>query len=235
MKMKEKPILFNTEMVKAVLEGRKTQTRRVIKPQPFNKNPGVEWGWAWLKSKKVWFSGVTLKQMLSKHGLLHEERCPYGKPGDQLWVRETFTEASFSEIIRTNEWEWKDLPNQRNEKGILERDSKCVLYKDVNLPSPIGKWKPSIFMPRKASRIQLEITDIRVERVQDITGWGVKAEGINSSITISCEKTAKIFWGKWIELWDSINANRKDKQGNILPYSWNDNPWVWVVEFKVVK
>ena len=85
--MRTIPILFTGEMVRAILDGRKTQTRRVVKPQPVNEDPSVKWGWAWRKSSKEWFSGVHEYQLRKAFGLA--PHCPYGLPGDRLWLRET--------------------------------------------------------------------------------------------------------------------------------------------------
>jgi len=188
--VKERPILFNTEMVRAVLDGRKTQTRRVITAK---KNQTV------------------LRSFLS--GLLHWEKimpyCPYGKVGDRLWVRETWA----------------------TQKGVAG-----VIYKADNPERLIdGPWSPSIFMPRWASRITLEITDVRVERVQDITPEDAKAEGLTPyaiyggrphSWTVE-DQTFTDPCKAFSRLWDSINAQRG--------YGWDANPWVWVIEFKPVE
>ena len=163
--MKEHPILFSTEMVKAILDGRKTMTRRVIK-DPY-------------------------KYITIPHP------SPYGQVGDKLWVRET----------------WTQFP-----------DGESVVYKADGKPY-FNVWKPSIFMPHKFSRITLEITNIRVERLQEINtkrhdevakeGWPFGYTGL------SIEKAPVELFA---ELWDSINLKRG--------YSWGSNPWVWVIEFK---
>ena len=169
--MKERPILFSGDMVRAILAGEKTQTRRVAKIQP------MDWS-------KTYF------------------RCPYGQPGDRLWVRETFMPLT---------------------KGYAYRADNLI-----NEKFPGTKWKPSIFMPRKANRIMLEITNIRVERLQEITPSDYRNEGINifypaGMNSLDIESMLK---QRWIDLWDSINLKRG--QG------WNKNPWVWVIEFKRV-
>lgn len=189
--MVELPILFSGEMVRAILDGRKTQTRRVV------KLPVSEIG------KMVKYRG---------DWVLPCEWSPYGKSGDRLWVRETW-------------WQW----------GGTE---KRISYRADTLPSfaPNGGFRPSIFMPRWASRITLEVVDVRVERLQDISEEDAMAEGLTS--WISDKVPDVVHYGISIpdvwetdprltfkRLWDSINARRG--------YSWITNPWVWAVEFKV--
>lgn len=190
--MKESPIIFSSKMVKAILEGRKTLTRRVIKPQP----EPHEQGWVWSKCEGMLVSntGQTyLSKILSK--------CPYGQPGDRLWVKETF---------RTTE--------------IYE-----TLYYKADEPWNEGKewsWNSSRYMPRWASRITLEITNIRVERLQEISLTDVILEGfIPSSETYQAtegnQKQTILDWGRF---WDSLSIKRG--------FGWDINPWVWVIEFK---
>jgi hypothetical protein len=173
--MNEKPILFNTEMVKAILEGRKTQTRRIIKDYPL------------------------IVANLSK--------CPFGKIGDRLWVRETFWLGD-AVYYKANE-----LP------GILE-------YKDLQVKKT--KWKPSIHMSRYLSRINLEIVNIRAERLQDIAEEGAKAEGVvenhGSFHWFYQSSIYNVFRRNFALLWESVYG--KD--------SWENNPYVWVVEFRKV-
>jgi len=202
--MKEHPILFSGEMVKAILEGRKTQTRRIIKPQPdengviYMENPPVlDWEQIYNEEWKPY-------QYDTLEGESRAVYCPYGNVGDQLWVRETF---SF-----------------RNEcfRGIC--------YRADSLDVPVetkAKWKPSIFMPRKASRIQLEIVNIRVERLNNISGVDCIAEGIDKELCKDYnhdnifldEEAAKEYYQ---ELWEKINGKE----------SWEKNSWTWVIEFK---
>lgn len=197
-------------MINAVLDGRKTQTRRVVKPQPWGYDPSLNKDGLW-----EFCDDIDLDE---KHHII---KCPYGKPGSKLWVRETF-----------------NLAFRREPKS-----SGCIFRADyghrVDLPqtySPVDGWKPSIFMPRWASRITLEITDIRVERVADITPEDAKAEGDKerSGYPEFHKHGSKchVHWFK--NLWDSINAKRKDKEGNLLNYSWADNPYVWIVEFRKI-
>lgn len=173
--MKERPILFSGEMVRAILDGRKTQTRRVIKPQ----------------GEPYTIEDVDVL------------KCPYGIPGDRLWVRETF--ADLRGMGFGHKWAYRaDTPEGS------ESDRIRIGYG--------VRWKPSIHMPRWASRITLEITDIRVERVQDITYIDAKAEGVEYEKGYTDPREA------FATLWNSINAKRD--------YGWAMNPWVWIIEFK---
>ncbi len=211
--MKERPIIFNTEMVQAILDNRKTQTRRVIKPQPTPEPDRIEYysipGWGWMPTSK---SG--------KIGIFNpvSYKCPYGKIGDRLWVRETWC-AFIKEHIIDSPYAYKaDMRNAESEECRQEYIRLGYTY----------QWKPSIHMPRIASRITLEITDIRGERVQGISPLDAKDEGAISWFMdkkLSFKKSDKpypVF--AFQKLWDSINAKRG--------YPFKDNSWVWVIQFK---
>lgn len=190
--MKERPIIFSGSMVRAILDGAKTQTRRVIKPQPnvFCKH---------LESKQT-AEGFCFGDMVDNY----MARCPYGIPGDRLWVRET----------------WQNVADM----NICHPADGYVVYRatDPDWETMDGwRWRPSIFMPRSASRILLEITDIRVERVQDISWQNCVKEGYLGDMPMVDGKP----WFR--KLWNSINAKRG--------YSWESNPWVWAIEFKRVE
>jgi hypothetical protein len=216
--MKEKPILFSGEMVQAILDGRKTQTRRVMKPQPA---PGVLWG-GMVNDEAATDLGDHL--FLSDNGNDYFMPCPYGKPGDRLWVRETwaFIDGDGEEISGEGE-------------VIYKADS------DRGLSQAPERWRPSIHMPRWASRITLEVTGIRVERVQEISDVDCIAEGTEpicddkrfchgypNDITPpdgSCEECSISPRGTFGFLWDSINGKRPG-------CLWDSNPWVFVIEFR---
>jgi hypothetical protein len=220
--MKERPILFNTEMVKAVLDGRKTQTRRVIKPQPKhydNNIPGLTSGCMGLIHKGQKYSIGYPADFSYK--MLVEQHSPYGQVGDRLWVRETWQRECDGDGSFVN--------------YLYKADEEDLSDWSDYYTGEIGmKWKPSIFMPREASRITLEITDIRVERVQDISSDDADAEAFGGNYP--SDDFPDIFYGdreRWSHLsipecfgilWDSIN----EKRG----FGWDLNPWVWVVEFK---
>jgi hypothetical protein len=190
--MSEKPILFSGEMVKAILAGRKTQTRRAIKPQPLTAQMISESTASLCHPGMIW------------------RKCPYGQPGDRLWVRETF------QFVHANSDGQRNTFNSH--KPFSQHDYRWIEYaatpKD-NEPPP--KWKPSIFMPRWASRITLEITSSRVERLKDISNEDCFAEGLPADTT----KGNRTWYG---DLWEKINGKG----------SWDANPWVWVIEFKKV-
>ena len=205
--VKERPILFSGPMVRAIMDGRKTQTRRIVKPQPpcacvyeinGNQNkaiclagPGAD------VPARPWFVPPYVNK--AQYWVC----CPYGTVGDRLWIRET----------------WRPIVSGTREGGFDYR---------ANDPSASGvgftKWTPSIHMPRLASRITLEITSVRVERLNDISAEDAKAEGImfGTGKPGQCRTCAK---GAFMDLWNSINGVD----------SWLQNPWVWVVEFKRVK
>ncbi len=180
--MKEHPILFKGDMVRAILAGRKTETRRIIKPQPDEHGY-----WKHREGHMV-------------HNCDLHLCCPYGQAGDRLWVRETWTKRADGNIAY--------------KAGPYPMDVK----------HDICKWKPSIHMFRKYSRITLEITKISVERVQDITDGSVAKEGIDWSSTQIGNKHRSPAIDKFASLWDSINKKRG--------YPWESNPWVWVIKFK---
>lgn len=212
--MKTRPILFNDQMVRAVLEGRKTQTRRLLKVQPQQSE---------FEPSILHFSGLTKKRQViggkvipkgeywSGSSTIEEyaKQCPYGKTGDQLWVRETFCPIYAQE------------PKYNGGKPI-EYDYFSTYKHGYRLGDVIGikkKWTPSIFMPRDASRIQLEITNVSVEKVQSITYSDAIAEGVTYEKGYTDPRDAYRY------LWESINGDD----------SWDANPWVWVIEFEVVK
>lgn len=212
--MNEHPILFSGEMVRAILEGRKTQTRRVIK----NVCPWVtrvtndgseELPWAFVGGN-------------GEHA--GYDRCPYGAPGDRLWVRETWNLARFSrdEFGHVDDVDYWEGPLSKAHPG----QPWHVIYRAECDDPDEETWRPSIFMPHWACRTLLEITNVRVERVQDITPDDAMAEGIMigslDSHGFRCELRPEFH-----QLWDSINAKRG--------YGWDVNPWVWVVEFKRAK
>lgn len=204
--VKERPILMNAEMVRATLDGRKTQTRRVIKNAYFDVVDGYD------KSGELWNSWVD-----PGSGALqtHPIACPYGVPGDELWVCETT--AKSDNVL---------------DAGVYVADRGEAGSKLIRDKNGIASWgysrtvRPAIHMPRWASRIQLRITDIRVERVQDITPDDVYAEGAIPHVKPEdCQEIHEcVIADYWIPLWDSINAERG--------YGWDANPWVWVVEFE---
>lgn len=206
MEMKEHPIIFSGEMVKAILECRKTQTRRVIKPQPtMPKSDCKVYVDRYNKSDRwaFWLPNNRMTEPRTWH-------CPNGQISDRLWVRETFSNHPIDGYY----YKATDPLTDSIEYGCC--------------------WKPSIHMPRAASRIALEIINIRVERVQEITDTDAKAEGIEIWMEAQGEKTFNLRNQRlslkqlaFSYLWDSINAKRG--------FGWDKNPWIWVIEFKKIE
>ena len=197
--VRERPILFSAPMVKAILDGRKTQTRRVMKVQP-DLTTG-EWRMAWDTWQK--YMGYPMGHDLPL--------SPWGTYGDRMWVRETWAVGRHHGATKPSEL----------------HDDVQVWYRAGGKTYPVpddewqrGKWRPSIYMPRWASRITLEMTKaIRVQRIQEITDDDILAEGGHC--------TGAGAWEWFIPLWDKLNAKRG--------YGWDANPFVWVVEFKRIE
>ena len=234
--MREKPILFSAPMVRALLAGTKTQTRRTIKPQPF---AGMTDDQVYLKFREQGVLGpdeslTWLVNCAWESGFV-DLTCPYGQPGDRLWVRETwrYCAAQISppvqaiiEYIADGEKRTVIVPD-----GIegLPKPPKPSKHKTADarmkqLDKYWAKHRPSIFMPRWASRITLEVTGVRVERLNDISEADALDEGItyNDIPNNGLDPMRARTWYRG--LWEQING----------PGSWAANPWVWVVEFKRV-
>jgi len=206
--MKERPILFSSDMVRAILNGQKTQTRRVIKSIKGCKEFIV--GGKDIVDVQCYLDQPSALALITMGHLA--KVCSFGQPGDQLWVRETFAYKSENEVIYKAAYDVADGFGS----GILD-------FKTGNITPLI--WRPSIHMPRWASRINLVIKDIRVESLQDISEKKAKAEGVIPSLVGSDLNHLKYRAG-FQTLWDSINAKRG--------YGWDVNPWVWVIEFERV-
>jgi len=208
--MKDHPILFSAPMVRALLDGSKTQTRRVVKPQPpavFCKGDvaAITNGTRWAFSR--------LPERIAHPPGLHEGiLCPYGQPGDRLWVRETFAD------LRGTGIEHRPDPSGPLNRYAFAADHPPGSNGDEARKEFGVKWKPSIHMPRAASRITLEITEVRVERLQDISRGDAMVEGCPFPNMAAYNDPRK--W--YADLWESING----------PGSWDTNPYVWVIEFK---
>lgn len=201
---KERPIIFNSEMVKAILDGRKTQTRRVIKPQPNNMDDE--------RRKKV---------------VLYDGWRKWGLEGDRLWVREAWSVRGWNrEAVYVHYFS-----DAHNEERIvrdfhisqLNIEEELWFAKGIKKKNPFRK-RPSIFMPRWASRITLEITDIRVERLQDIDEIDAVQEGVFVDSLHDLKSLMYPYKEHFKYLWDFINAKRG--------YGWDSNPFVWCISFK---
>ncbi|ENP7129680.1 hypothetical protein ACEB63_003091 [Raoultella planticola] len=232
--MKERGMIFNGEMVRAILDGRKTQTRRIMKvqPKPSKSRPG-----------DFWFSSKKLESMVhvsdlapgnspiaDYHLFIQEHCCPFGAVGDSIWVRETFQGPLFDYDL---------MDSYCKDPTPFEKPEFCV-YKADGAPAPEfydadGElhccWIPSIHMPRWASRILLEITDVRVERLNAISQEDAQAEGMELTgwrpTYSDPDSGGEVMtpYDNFAELWSSIYGEG----------SWKADPWVWVIEFKRVE
>lgn len=214
---KERPILFSGAMVWAILEGHKTMTRRVAKlpvtPDTASINPDGKDGWVLWAPQPV--TDEMSKRMYPNGGGF---KCPYGQPGDRLWVRETWALVPRTAYAGSDGVQQTLRPDDNHDAAIYRAGWDRV--------AP-GHWRPSIFMPRWASRITLEVTGVRVERLQDISEADARSEGVARGRWTNLGTSASSeYVGSFAELWDTINGKRG--------YSWESNPWVWVVEFKRV-
>ncbi|EAN1667582.1 hypothetical protein FD430_16310 [Salmonella enterica] len=212
--MKERGMIFNSEMVRAIIDGRKTQTRRPIKwkqtrfTEVAERDDGSLWPWAedCERGGDIWFT------------------CPFGEVGDRIWVRETFS------CIGNEDGHPVDANS-----NLCSREDAQRIYRASAIQNPgnyglwtspdgfdfEGSWTPSIHMPRWASRITLEITDVRVERLNNISECDAKAEGGPTECTLIGDK----YFPGFRSLWKSIYGEE----------SWAANPWVWVIKFKRVE
>lgn len=226
--MSERPILFSGEMVRAILEGRKTQTRRAVPELILEKYYNYD---DWCSA--VMPQGISCTRSFETQFFLNW--CSYGEPGDRLWVRETWQD--FCPI-------WNGAWCGCGSKEMITRTHRPV-YRATETERIPSRWRPSIHMPRWASRLTLEITEVRVERLQDISEEDAKAEGLHCltkdgslykyGIGSASEgiPTAKWPWTEWesdprrafAKLWDSINGKKPGR-------AWSDNPWVWAISFK---
>lgn len=202
--MKERPILFSGEMVRAILDGRKTQTRRMITPREFHRSDTPGYDWTFRDQAARWHDYRNKDFIKAK--------SPYGVPGDQLWVRETWSFVGKQGVF--------DLHQARP-------DNCTPIYRTDG--TEVESWFPSIHMPRWASRITLEVTGVRVEQLQDISEEDALAEGVAIDKGHIFQVAGHPQWGHitavgcFETLWGAINGKRAP---------WASNPWVWVVEFE---
>lgn len=199
---KEHPILFTGEMIRAIQRGDKAQTRRVVKFRKGVAPNVVRWT---LCADDLWVAVGVQGDMDARDwkGI----KCPYGVPGDRLWVRENLRFNPNHRAI------YYEADQAEIRKGVYERI--CREQKSIR------EYIPSIHMPRHASRITPEVTSIRLERVQEISIDDILAEGVPP---IACDEDGSELYEAFSDLWDSINAKRG--------YGWDVNPWVWVVDFQ---
>ncbi len=240
--MKERGMIFNAEMVRAILDGRKTQTRRIMKvqPKPSKSRPG-----------DFWFSSKKLESMVhvsdlapcnspiaDYHLFIQEHCCPFGAVGDRIWVREAYRfPASLDDISPTGVGEMAVATGYRKPWAPTFYEFTGTFsdgWKGFETPpkvSDAGKLRPSIHMPRWASRILLEITDVRVERLNAISQEDAQAEGMELTgwrpTYSDPDSGGEVMtpYDNFAELWSSIYGEG----------SWKADPWVWVIEFKRVE
>jgi len=234
---KERPILFSTPMVQALLEGRKTQTRRIIKPQPSPRATefyhSVKGGWP----KTPWHARLELPSDPGYYEVTDLYKCPYGTVGDILWVRETFIQG---QKMDGEEMFVYDDNGHPIDKTWYRADGDLDKWFNGDAMVEVP-WKPSIHMPKSAARLWLELTDIRVERVQDISEEDAIAEGVESRLEerlISKPVHYKVYYNgpgddstysssasvSFETLWQKING----------PESLQANPWIWALTLKVL-
>lgn len=229
--MKFKPILFSTPMVQAILEGRKTMTRRIVKSRHESGLFRIE------RKLTGEITGITSLDWDERPGdVTNDIHCPYGKVGDVLWVRETWRKYHPVDEDGCINFYKTIIDYAADEPPIIPliRDDGFQVYnKDGS--EKLLPWKPSIFMPKEACRIFLQITDVRVERLQEISKADAISEGIKSFRPVPGDGPAETQyyhylndkWGpspihSFQTLWHKINGEE----------SWNNNPWVWVISFK---
>ena len=194
--MTEKPILFSAPMVRAIIEGRKTQTRRLVKQK---QNPHDFFCGINDSRDDPYNYGLEDPEVMGAFITLPEQRCPYGRIGDHLWVRESM---------------WRNKETKESLGYVADDERKYQNNKTI-------KKIPSIHMPRVCSRITLEITDRRVERLQDITQADACAEGVLLTSWEACDSFNTTPERQFCKLWKDING----------PESWDKNPFVWLIEF----
>lgn len=230
--MKERPILFSAPMVRAILAGAKTQTRRIVKPQPtmgmVAGRPDLGTGWIWIRANKARFNNPCDEADLCRSMSEHHGICPYGEPGDRLWVKETIDR--------------RRSKGQYGPHAYYRADDARVTALDNKDRDTPHKWKwqrdclPCIHMPRGLSRITLEVTSARVERLKDITEDDARAEGCSGFDPEPVAEGGTIYAYHGVSsapspvahfrcLWESINGER-------APFG--SNPFVWRVEFKAL-
>ncbi|HDZ0760539.1 TPA: hypothetical protein RRT58_000400 [Klebsiella pneumoniae] len=242
--MKERGMIFNGEMVRAILDGRKTQTRRIMKPQPEPCPRGGHW-WPSNVFKTMLHVEDEMQNGKGGWGGLVGDACPFGAVGDRIWVRETWGVVShaFSDDGLMIDWV-PDRPATAIHEmpfgngyysgyAIYAADGDFTWGDDDGYEDGRSCWKPSIHMPKAASRILLEITDVRVERLNAISEEDARAEGIIDGGCLNCGEPEPCGCANpepdatdaFAYLWQSIYGQE----------NWNADPWVWVIEFKRVE
>ena len=237
--VRERPIIFSCESVRAILDGRKTQTRRLCKRALDHEGEAAKSihadgsGLGWI----AWFGPfeVSAEETVKRYPGAEGFPCPHGVPGDRLWVRETWGDADHYYQGHVNDW-----------PSVVAYATHDAIQFDADPPRSIPasdlaswnwdvmKWRPPIFMPRDFSRIDLEITDVRVQRLQDITEGDAKAEGVETEFRTVVMRNdggpgyriPNSYRGGFANGWNHINGKRA---------TWESNPWVWAIAFDRIK
>lgn len=220
-KITERGMIFNGEMVRALLDGRKTQTRRIVK----GTDSAVKFCKEWNINGEEVFVVLGEKDHTGMNPVLGAISCPFGAVGNRIWVREAFRVHSRATDVAT-------LVYKASERNSWTEQTHRVPVAVCNKPTTPEKWTPSLHMPRWASRILLEITDVRVERLNAINEHDAQAEGV-AKLRGGFWKHYQPGWtqhqlsarGSFVTLWKSIYGDE----------SWNSNPWVWVIKFKRIE
>ena len=225
-----KPILFNTEMVRAILDGRKTCTRRVIKPQPqsglcytyggSHKSCIGKWTYPNKGAHEFFGEEYKLPENIKDEELSKRWDPPY-HADDILYVRETWERF---ECWNCEGDERGNCPKEP-QKSVLDKTCGCYMYRATDEIYGDARWHPSIHMPKEATRIWLKVTDVRVERLRDITPEQIGREGVEVEYphVLNGEEKRYAFSTLW---------NSTIKKSDLDSYGWNANPWVWVIEFE---
>ncbi len=218
--MRDIPILFSTPMVQAILDLRKNMTRRLNNLEEINQEP-ERWSFKGLDFN--FSKGILVAEFYDGHGRGRSIKCPW-QPGNLLWVRETWQCVKYDSMDGDLSYgvEFKDGARKYFEFDDNER------YHQFGKFAFKEGWQPSIYLPKEAARIWLEVTNVRVERLQELTEEDAIKEGVLSLGDPSAESNWGIGFAKacFRKLWDSLNAKRG--------YGWDPNPWVWVISFKKV-
>lgn len=222
-----KPILFNTEMVRAILDGRKSCTRRIVKPQPqgrlcytFAGGDCGTWGYPSKTAYENWGDEYKLPEDITDEELKRRWNPPY-HTDDILYVRETWEHFECCCCEGDEHGNCYREPQQ----SVLNKSCGCYMYRATDEIYGDARWRPSIHMPKEAARIWLKVTDVRVERLQEITLEQICREGVEIEYPYVLNGEEKIY--AFSNLW-----NGTVKKSDLDRYGWDANPWVWVIKFE---
>jgi hypothetical protein len=252
----ERPVIFSGPMVRAILAGEKTQTRRIVKPQPVEM-PEEKTGGVTIMPALMWDKGGAYARAVAKYAAAHPGEHvnpppygvniaipfgvhydnPYGRPGDRLWVRETWRVASINHGLKNAQFwtiQFREgfgvLPHPQPPRHLFGPLTSRTVLHDGETGNSFGPWRTPIHLPRWASRLTLEVTGVRVQRLQEIRCYDIRAEGVSCPEHDFpggfCTSECAYLRQAWAEAWNRINGNR-------APFE--SNPWVWGIEFKVAE